>query len=110
MLHVSNKQQLYLPQQFNYNGEGYWPPKISKELRRLGGQFTLGKYITKVGEKKKEKAHIQKNTQSTNIIIQQGLINCNLNTLHDWQYSTVKVISLKTHDSAEPQYKNIKFS
>ena len=36
----NDKQQLYLPQQFNYNGEGYWPPKITKELRRLGGQFT----------------------------------------------------------------------
>ena len=34
------KQQLYLPQKFNYNGEGYWPPKITTELRRLGGQFT----------------------------------------------------------------------
>ena len=37
------QQQLYLPQQFNYNGEGYWPPKITKELRKLGGQFTEGK-------------------------------------------------------------------
>ena len=53
---------------------------------------------------------MQKNTQSTNIIIQQGLIKCKLNTLHDWQYSTVKLISLKRHDSPETQYKNVQIS
>ena len=34
------QQHLYLPQKFNYNGDGYWPPKITTELRRLGDQFT----------------------------------------------------------------------
>ena len=51
---------------------------------------------------------MQKNTQSTNIIIRQGLIKCKLNTLHDWQYSTVKLISLKSHDSPEPSIKMFK--
>ena len=36
--------------------------------------------LSNTKERKQEKAHIQKNTQSTNIIIQQGLIECNRNT------------------------------
>ena len=62
-------------------------------------------YITKAGQKK-EKAHIQKNTQSTNIKFLYS--KDSLTTLHDWQYSTAKLISLKRHDSAELSLKMFK--
>ena len=55
----------------NYNREDYWPPKITKELITLEGQFTWGKLHCQVGKKTEKKTGTENHTKHKNI--QQGL-------------------------------------